>query len=67
MACGTFTVTKVPQLKLQQTIDLFKANKPPPTSVTSTADGMGTYTVIAKFPPCPPNTSHTDGSIERRS
>jgi hypothetical protein len=59
MACGTFTVSKVPQAKLQQTIDLFKANNPPPTSVTSSPDGAGTFTVIAIFPPCPANTSHT--------
>lgn len=58
MACGTFTVKKVPQSKLQQTIDLFKANKPPPTSVTSTPDGTGTFTVVAVFPACPVNTSH---------
>jgi hypothetical protein len=59
MACGTFTIKKVSQAKLQQTIDLFNANKPPPTSVTSTADGAGTYTVVATFPPCPANTSHS--------
>jgi hypothetical protein len=59
MACGTFTISKVPQAQLQQTIDLFKANKPPPTSVTSTPDGAGTYTVVATFPPCPANTSHS--------
>lgn len=59
MTCGTFTVTKVQQAKLQQTIDLFNANKPPPTSVTSNPDGAGTYTVVATFPPCPGNTTHS--------
>ena len=44
MPCGTFTVKNVPQAKLQQTIDLFKANKPPPQDVTSEADGAGTFT-----------------------
>jgi hypothetical protein len=59
MACGTFTVRRVPQAQLQQTLDLFKANKPPPISVTSSADGAGTYTVTAIFPPCPANTTHS--------
>jgi hypothetical protein len=59
MPCGTFTVKNVPQAKLQQTIDLFKANKPPPQDVTSEADGAGTFTVIAVFPPCPPDTTHS--------
>ena len=58
MACGTFTVKRVTQAKLQQTIDLFKANDPPPTSVTSAADGSGAFTVTAVFPACPPNTTH---------
>ncbi len=63
MPCGTFTVSHVPQADLQETIDLFKANKPPPTSVTSAPDGTGAYTVTAVFPPCPANTSHSpDGS-----
>jgi hypothetical protein len=62
MACGTFTVKQIPQAKLQQTIDLFNANKPPPTSVTSAPDGAGTYTVMAVFPPCPPNTTHSPSS-----
>ena len=59
MACGTFTVKKVNQERLQQTIDLFKASTPTPTSVTSAADGSGTFTVTAVFPPCPPNTTHS--------
>ncbi len=59
MACGTFTVKSVPQAKLQQTIDLFKANNPSPTNVSSAPDGSGTYTVTAQFPPCPPNTTHS--------
>lgn len=59
MACGTFTVQKVPKDQLQQTMDLFRANKPPPTSVTSAPDGQGTNTVTAVFPPCPSNTTHS--------
>jgi hypothetical protein len=61
MPCGTFTVKKVPKGKVQQTIALFKANKPPPTNVSSTPDGSGTFTVVAEFPPCPPDTSHDPG------
>jgi hypothetical protein len=59
MACGTFTVKKVLQAKLQETIDLFNANDPPPISVTSAPDGTGTYTVTVQFPPCPPGTTHS--------
>ena len=59
MPCGTFTVSKVPQATLQQTIVLFQANQPPPNSVTSAVDGQGTYTVTAVFPPCPDNTAHS--------
>jgi hypothetical protein len=58
MTCGTFTVKKVTEAKRQQTINLFEANDPAPTSVTATADGAGTYTVVAVFPPCPPATTH---------
>lgn len=62
MTCGTFTVSAVAQDKLQQTIQLFKASTPPPTSVSSAADGSGTYTVTATYPPCPNGTTHTNGS-----
>jgi hypothetical protein len=58
MACGTFTVAKVPNAQLQQTIALFNANVPKPT-VTSAPDGSGTFTVTAVFPPCPAGTTHT--------
>jgi hypothetical protein len=59
MACGTFTIKKVPAQKVQQTMDLFKANQPPPTSVTSKDNGDGTFIVTAVFPPCPANTTHS--------
>jgi hypothetical protein len=58
MTCGTFTVSKVPAGQVQQTEDLFKANDPPPTSVSSAPDGSGTFKVTAVFPPCPDNTTH---------
>jgi hypothetical protein len=59
MPCGTFKVAKVSQAEVQGTIDLFEANVPPPTSVTSAPDGDGTFTVTAVFPPCPANTTHS--------
>ena len=59
MTCGTFTITQVPAADVDETVADFKANVPPPTSVTKTADGSGTYTVTAVFPDCPPNTTHS--------
>lgn len=58
MVCGTFTVKQVPAAKLDETEELFRANDPPPLDVSSTADGSGTFTVVAKFAPCPANTTH---------
>jgi hypothetical protein len=58
MTCGTFTVSGVPQPDVQNTIALYKASKPPPTSVTSAADGTGTYTITVVYPPCPANVTH---------
>jgi len=58
MVCGTFTIRKVPKDKVDETVDLYKANDPPPLEVTSTADDKGTFTVIAVFPKCPSNTTH---------
>jgi hypothetical protein len=63
MVCGTFTVSKVPQSEVTNRVNLWKATKPPPTSVTSNQDPDGTYTITAVFPPCSGNTTHTtDGS-----
>ena len=64
MTCGTFIVRNVPADKLQLRMDLYKKNDPPPTSVTSAADGNGTYTITAVFPPCPENTTH--GPTEKK-
>ena len=58
MVCGTFKLKKVPDAEVADTIALFEANVPPPTSVTSAADGEGTSTVTAVFPPCPHETEH---------
>jgi hypothetical protein len=59
MACGTYTVAKVPPGNVANVTALFQANVPPPNSVTSAPDGTGTYTVTAVFPPCPANTTHS--------
>ena len=58
MTCGTFKIEKVPAADVAQVVGGFQANVPPPTSVTSTPDGAGTYTVTAVFPDCPANTTH---------
>jgi hypothetical protein len=59
MVCGTFRIRQVPAAEVDDTIALYKANVPPPTSVTSAPDGQGTFTITAVFPPCPENTEHS--------
>lgn len=62
MICGTQTRTGVTASEVPQVTALFNAIVPPPTSVTSTPDGNGTFTVVATWPPCPPGTTlSTDG------
>jgi hypothetical protein len=61
MVCGTFTLKKVPEAKLAQKVAMYKANVPPPTSVTSEPDGAGTYTITAVWPPCADNVEHHPG------
>lgn len=51
MVCGVFTTSKVPDGFQGAVVALYKANDPPPTSVTSTQDADGTWTVIATWPP----------------
>jgi hypothetical protein len=50
MAYGTFTISKTPAFKVQQTIDLFKWNAPQST-VTKDPDGNELFKVIAVFEP----------------
>ncbi len=57
MVCGTFTVENIPEGNLQETIDIWLANKPQP-KVTYTRNADGTYTLTAEFPPCPEDTTH---------
>ena len=47
--------TGVPASELQDVIDGYHRQKPPPVSVTSSPDGPGTFTVIAVFPPDAPD------------
>ena len=58
MVCGTFTVQDVPAEALQETMDIWRGNDPPPMTVTSSQNADGTYTVTAVFPPCPEGTTH---------
>jgi len=63
MICGTFTKRQLTKNAADLTVKLFKLNNPPPTSVTETPDGAGTYTVTATWPPCPAGTTHSvDGA-----
>jgi hypothetical protein len=50
MAYGTFTISKIPASKVQQTIDLFKW-KAPQSTVTKAPDGNELFKVIAVFEP----------------
>jgi hypothetical protein len=52
MAYGTFTISKIPASKVQQTIDLFKFqwNAPQP-NVTEAPDGNALFKVTAVFEP----------------
>jgi hypothetical protein len=62
MACGTFTVDKVPENELQETMDIWLASTPTP-KVTSIKNPDGTYTVTAVYPnPCPSSTTHDPGT-----
>jgi hypothetical protein len=62
MICGTFTRTNLTKPMADMAVQLFKLHTPPPTSVTETADGTGTYTVVATWPPCPADTTHAAGA-----
>jgi hypothetical protein len=61
MVCGVFTTSSIPDGDQDDVVDLYKANVPPPTTVTSTKQADGTWTVVATWPPCPPNTQHSAG------
>ena len=61
MVCGTYTVSGVAQDDLQRRMNIWRATKPPPTSVTAEQDDDGTYTITAVFPPCPDDTTHSPG------
>ena len=50
MAYGTFTISKIPASKVQQTIDLFKW-KAPQATVTKAPDGNELFKVTAVFEP----------------
>jgi hypothetical protein len=60
MICGTYTRTNVSPDDVDLVVRAYKANIPPPTSVTATKDSNGkTYTVVATWPPCTGDTTHS--------
>lgn len=61
MAHGTFTISKIPASKVQQTIDLFKW-KAPQSTVTKAADRNELFKVIAVFEPRQDPISQTQRS-----
>jgi len=62
MVCGTFTTSQIPDGQQNAVVALYKANVPPPTSVTAKRAADGTWTVVASWPPCPPSTAHDPGT-----
>jgi hypothetical protein len=54
MACGTYTIKKVDAADVEQTKAMF-----PGATFTVTPDGSGTYTILATYPACPANTTHS--------
>jgi hypothetical protein len=59
MICGTFTLTGISDADVAGVVARFKATVPAPLSVTQTKQADGTWTVVATFPPCPTNVSHS--------
>ncbi len=62
MVCGTFTTTNIPDGRQNAVVALYKANVPAPTAVVATQEAGGTWTVVAKWPPCPASTTHDPNS-----
>jgi hypothetical protein len=60
MACGVYTVTKVPDAHVGEVIGDFNLDNP--VSVTKTKQADGTWTVVATFLPCPPDQPQTTTS-----
>jgi hypothetical protein len=58
MACGVFTIKKVPEHKLAEVVADFADDDPPPLQIEKVKDNQGTFTVIATYKPCPANTTH---------
>jgi hypothetical protein len=62
MVCGVFTTSKIPEGEQDSVVALYKANNPPPISVIAAKQADETWTVVATFPPCSPNTIHSPAS-----
>jgi len=50
--CGTFTMDSVPAANVDDIVKGYQDNIPPPTSVTKTQNGDGTWKVTAQWPAC---------------
>lgn len=59
MICGTFTVTKISDADVAGVVARFKATVPAPLDVSQTKQADGTWTVVATYPPCGDNVSHS--------
>jgi len=62
MICGTYTMTKVPDAEVNAVVAGFNATKPLSKQVTKTADGPGTWTVVAQHDSCAANVTHSTGN-----
>jgi hypothetical protein len=59
MICGTFTMSAVSSADVDVIVAGYQATQPPPTNVTKTQNGDGTWTVTAVYPSCTSDTTHT--------
>jgi len=62
MVCGVFTTSEIPEGEQDSVVSLYNANNPPPISVIAAKQADGTWTVVATFPPCAANTTHSPAS-----
>lgn len=65
MICGAFTVTKIRDADVAGVVARFKATVPAPLDVTQTKQPDGTWTVVATYPPCAANVSHSRSSKKK--
>ena len=61
MPCGVYTETKIPAADLDEVLAGIGLDNP--TNVTKTQQPDGTWTVVATFPPCPPDQPQTTTKV----